>query len=259
MRVITTANRDGFKLYGQAWLDSRKHWPKGAEFYWYTESYDLPHQPDELQMVEQAGAGSTDGWIERRDCNAIEDFVAWKLKHAGYVSPSWKYNVVAYAHKVFAFADATKDYDGIAVWLDADCVTYRDIHDGLMESFVKDDYIARFDRPGRWTETGLFVVDCKHPAHVEFWQWMRSVYLEDRYKALHHWTDCFVLDAAIRVFGERITAFSLSGEKSDHAHPMAVTELGKYIDHRKGPRKAMHASPENRHREVYESKHGMAA
>lgn len=259
MRIITTANKDGFKQYGHAWLDSRKHWPAGTEFYWYTESYDLPYQPDELQMIEQAGAGNTDGFIERRDCNDIEDFVAWKMTHAGYVSPSWKYNVVAYAHKVFAFADATKDYKGIAVWVDADCVTYRDIPKGLIEAQVKDAYLARYERPGRWTETGLFIVDCSHPEHVAFWQWMREVYLEDRYKPLHHWTDCYVMDAAVRIFGERITTKNLSGEQSDHAHPMAVTELGKYIDHKKGPRKAMHASPENRQREIYEKTGKVAA
>ncbi len=259
MRIVTTAHKAGFLQYGQAWLDSRKHWPAGTEFYWYTESYALPHQPDELQMIEQAGAGSTAGWIERCDCNDIADFVAWKLKHARYVAPAWKYDVVAYAHKVFAFAEATRDYKGIAVWLDADCVTYRDVPAGLIEKQVEGAYLARYERPGRWTETGLFIVDCAHPLHVDFWEWMRNVYLEERYKVLHHWTDCFVLDAAIRAFGERIAVVNLSGDKSDHAHPMAVTELGQYIDHKKGPRKAMHASPENRHRQIYEKTGKVAA
>lgn len=248
IRVVTTAHKAGLAQYGQGWLDSRKHWP-GAEFYWYTEGYDLPYQPDELQAIEQAGAGSGQ-LIVRRELNALTDFAAWKLRHAGYIAPMWKFNVVAYAHKVFAMIDATKDCKGVAVWLDADCITYRDVPDGLCEGFVKDAYIAHYDRPGRWTETGFWIVNCAHPVHAEFMAFMQDVYLQDRYKGLHHWTDCFVLDAAIKRFtaNGKMTAFSLSGEHADKGHPMAVTEMGKYIDHKKGQRKDMARSPENKFR-----------
>lgn len=253
MRIITTAHKDGLKDYGKGWLDSRKHWPAGTEFYWYTEGYDLPYQPDELQMLEQSGAGKTDGWIERRELNALPAFAEWKLRHAGYKAPMWKFNVVGYAHKVFAMIDATKDYTGVAVWLDADCVTYRDVPAGLIEGYVKDHYIAHYPRPGRWTETGFWVVDCSHPAHHEFMGFMADVYLKDRFKPLHHWTDCFVLDAAIKRFttSGAIKANNLSGEHERMGHPMAVTEMGRYIDHKKGERKKMARSPENKFRREY--------
>ncbi len=249
IRVVTTAHKAGLAQYGQDWLDSRKHWPD-AEFYWFTEGYDLPYQPDELQMIEQAGAGKT-GLIERRELNALPEFAAWKLRHAGYIAPMWKFDVIAYSHKVFAMIEATRDYTGIAVWLDADCVTYRDIPAGLCESFVKDAYIAHYARPGRWSETGFWIVDCAHPSHREFMDFMADVYLRDRYKQLHHWTDCFVLDAAIKRFEGKIKAYNLSGEHEKAGHPMAVTEMGKYIDHRKGPRKEGVRSPENKFRRQY--------
>lgn len=241
-------------MYGQRWLDGRKHWPAGTEFYWYTEGYDLPFQADELQMIEQAGTGNTDGWVTRKDCNAITDFANWKLRHAGYVAPSWKFEVVKFAHKMFAFMDATANFDGVGVWCDADCEAYRKIPDGLLESKVVTDYIAIYDRPGRWTETGFFIVNCAHPAHEEFWAFVRDVYLNDRYRPLHHWTDCFILDAAIKKFTEagRITVCSLSGDKHKQGHPMAHTELGKYLDHAKGERKEEGKSPENKFRRDYE-------
>lgn len=206
-------------------------------------------------MIEQAGCGRTHGWIERRDVGDLADFAAWKLRHAGFVAPSWKFEVVKFANKMFAFADATRDYKGVAVWLDADCVTYRDIPPGLIEDTVKDAYIAHFGRPGRWTETGMFVVDCAHPVHAEFWQWIREVYLNDRYKPLHHWTDCFVLDAAIKVFAGKgaIKAHNLSGKWENDGHPMAKTEWGKYFDHLKGFRKELGRSDENKWREDYEA------
>lgn len=247
MRVVTTAHKAGLAQYGQEWLDSRKHWPD-AEFWWFTEGYDLPYQPDELQAIEQAGAGGK--LIERRELNGFKEFADWKLKHANYIPPMWKFDVVAYSHKVFAMIEATRNYTGVAIWLDADCVTYRDVPDGLCESFVKDAYIAHYARPGRWTETGLWIVNCAHKSHREFMDFMADVYLRDRYKQLHHWTDCFVLDAAIKRFTSTgaITAHNLSGEHEKAGHPMAVTELGKYIDHRKGPRKDEVRSPENKFR-----------
>jgi len=262
IRVVTTAHKAGLAQYGQAWLDSRKHWPKGTEFYWYTEGYDLPYQPDELEMIEQAGAGNRDGWIERRELNELKEFADWKLRHANYIAPMWKFNVIAYSHKVFAMIEATRNYEGVAVWLDADCVTYRDVPEGLCESFVKDAYIAHYARPGRWTETGFWVVNCGHKVHREFMDFMADVYLRDRYKQLHHWTDCFVLDVAIKRFttSGAMTAHSLSGEHDKAGHPMAVTEMGKYIDHRKGERKDAPRSPENKfHREYIRSQKKIAA
>lgn len=253
MRIVTTANKEGLKQYGQNWLDGRKHWPAGTEFYWYTEGYELPYQPDELQMIEQVGTGNTDGFIVRREANSLTEFAEWKLRHAGYSAPTWKFNVVGYAHKVFAMIDATKDYKGVAVWLDADCETYRDIPAGLIEGYVKECYIAHYPRPGLWTETGFWVVDCSHAAHHDFMAFMAEVYLKDHFKSLHHWTDCFVLDAAIKRFtaSGAIQARNLSGEHENVAHPMAVTEMGQYIDHKKGTRKKLDSSPENKFRRKY--------
>ena len=236
VRVVTTAPKTGFEQYGARWLSGLDHWPN-AEFYWYTEGYEVAQ-------------------VTQRPINDLTDFAQWKLKHARYVSPSWKYDFVAYAHKVFAFIDATKDYKGIAVWLDADCITYRDIPEGLIESKVKDAYIAHYERPGRWTETGMFIVDCGHPEHHAFWDFIRDVYLNDRFKGLHHWTDCYILDAAIKRFKDagKIKTVSLSEDKSDAGHPMAVTEFGRYIDHTKGEdRKALGRSLENKFRTEYEA------
>jgi hypothetical protein len=92
------------------------------------------------------------------------------------------------------------------------------------------------------------VVNCAHPVHHDFMAFMAEVYLKDRYKGLHHWTDCYVLDAAIRNFAGRMTTHSLSEDQADKGHPMAVTEMGRYIDHKKGERKDMARSPENKFR-----------
>lgn len=247
MRVVTTSTEKQLKEHGQRWLDSRKNWPKGTEFYWYTEGYEVPYQPDELQMIEQFGAGDTNGFVERKDFESIRPFVEWKAKLGHYISPGWQWNVVGFAHKVFAAADAFYDYDGVGVWLDSDCVTYKKIPKGLIEKQVKDSFIACYQRTGMYTETGLWIMDCSHPKKKDFFDYWRGLYYSGRFRELLQWHDCMTFDLTCRVFSDQIKVHNLSGEFSKHMHPQAMSELGRFVDHCKGPRKKAGKSPENRY------------
>lgn len=241
MRVVTTAHKAGLDLYGQRWLDSRRHWPANTDFWWYTEGYELPRQKDEKSGER----------IVRRDFSELPEFMQWKAKHQGYVPPNWEYNVIGYSHKVFAAIDALYDYDGIGVWLDADCVTYRKIPPEVIEQQLgAGNYLACYQRKGYHTETGFWIMDCAHPEHHAFLDAWMAWYLTNSFKQLSVWHDCQTLDATIRHFGERVKVNNLSGDKSNEMHPMALTELGRYIDHCKGPRKIKGVSPENKHREA---------
>src|SRR5438132_7354722 len=161
MRIVTTASKLGLEQYGHRWLDSRKHWPAGTEFYWYTEGYDLPEP--HLGIIA-------------RDFSRLSAFTDWKLRHAFYLPPAWRWDVVRYAHKVFAACDALEKYKGIGVWLDADCVTFKDIPEGLIESQVDGDfYIASYGRTGHYTETGFWIMNCAHPEHAKFLTSWRNI------------------------------------------------------------------------------------
>ena len=230
MRVVTTCNKAGLAQYGHRWLDSRKHWPAGTEFRFYTEGFE----------VDCPG----------KDFRDMPEFAEWKLKNSRYRPPSWRFNVVGYAHKVFAACDALEGYSGIGVWLDADCVTYEDIPAGLLESKVAGAYLAHYARPGLYTETGLWIMDCSHPGHRDFLDKWRAWYLSGRFRKLGMWTDCNTLDITIKQTGVPTVDLS-AGVKS--VHPMAVTELGQYIDHCKGARKELGYSPENKHRRQHDS------
>lgn len=226
MRVITTSHKAGLEQYGHRWLKARRHWPKNTEFVYYTEGFEVD--------------------CESKDFAALPEFTEWKLKHAHFRSPDWRWDVVAYAHKVFAIADALYDYDGVGVWLDADAVTYKKLPAGMVQSYVKDHYLACFGRVGMHTETGMIVFDCAHPQHKDFLDAWRAWYLTDSFKALHMWTDCHTFDAT----GKRlqIAANNLSREHAKDMHPMAKAEIGRYIDHQKGLRKDLDKSPENEYR-----------
>jgi len=231
MRVVTTSSKQGLEDYGYRWLESRKNWPSADQplFIYYTEGFNV----DCGATVELA---------------TIPGFAEWKAKHRRYVPPSWQFDVVRYANKVFAAYDAFRDYDGIGVWLDADCVTYKPIPEGLIERQLNGAYFAHYGRTGMYTETGMWIVDCSHSQHKAFFDFWRNVYLTERYKQLPQWHDCFTLDATIRVFSQLCKFENLSGEHHKTMHPQALSELGKYIDHCKGSRKATGKSPENTHR-----------
>ncbi len=250
MRVVTTASKQGLAEYGHRWLAGRRFWPLDTEFCWFTEGYEIPYSPEELRLIEICGLGDARKWLDRKDILGLPKFVEWRAKHMGYRSPDWRYDVVKFAHKVFAAADALYDYEGIGVWLDADCVTFDQIPPGLLESQVKDDYIACYQRTGLYTETGLWIVNCTHPEHKNFLDYWRDLYHSEGYRQLPHWHDCLTLDATIRYFGDRIKVNNLSGQWSKHMHPQAMSELGAFIDHTKGARKEEGRSPENKFREA---------
>lgn len=226
MKVVTTVHKAGFEQYGHRWIESVRHWPK-ADFVMYAEGFepDFPH----------------------KRCEEVERLEAFKAKHADYIAPSWRYDIKRFSNKVFAAYDALYDHDGIGVWLDADCVTFKDIPDGFIEGLLDGAYLAHFDRPGHYTETGLWVMDCRHPEHKAFLDTWVDWFESGAFKQLHEWHDCTTLDATIRMFKRdgRIKTKSLSGEHGKGMHPMAKAATSQYIDHCKGPRKNLGFSPEN--------------
>lgn len=228
---MTTCHKSGIEEFGHRWLEGRENWPKGTEFHWYTEGYPQP-----------------EGTVGK-DFADMPEFAAWKKRHAAYQPHDWRWDVVKYAHKVFAAADALADFDGIGVWLDADCVTYKKVPRRLIEKAVETAYMAHYGRTGMYTETGMWIVNCAHPCHKDFLRTWQDIYLNDEFKQFPQWHDCMTLDATIRAYAKAGVEFNnLSGEFHKDMHPQAKSEFGKYCDHTKGPRKVKGFSPENKFR-----------
>ena len=234
MRVVTTCHKAGFEEYGFRVLEGWHHWPAGTELWWYTEGFSLPKD-------------RPDGIIER-DIKSLWTAETFKGKHENYSAPNYLYDVVRFCNKVFAAQDALEDYKGIGVWMDADCVTMKDIPQGFIEGHLQGAYIAMLKRKGMYTETGFWVMDCSHPNHQAFLEAWGQWYHDGLFKELANWTDCETLDATVRFFEKQdgIKSVSMSGAFEKTMHPMAKIELGRYIDHCKGGRKKAGFSPENK-------------
>jgi len=235
MRVVTTCSGHGFREYGHRVLEGWRLWPRTAELRWYTEGYSIPETPG----------------VEAVPLEHNQSLQNFKRKFGRYVPPGYLWDIVKFSHKVFAAIDGLSDYDGIGVWLDADCVTTKTIPDGMIEGLLeRDAYIGVFQRAGLYTETGLWVVNCAHPQHRAFMSMWQEWYESGGFKTLQGWTDCHTLDATIRKFSKAglIKVTNLSGEYGNDPHPMAKVPLAEYLDHCKGRRKIAGISPENQYR-----------
>jgi hypothetical protein len=229
MKVATTVHKEGYEQYGHHWVESLPNWPQ-AEFIMYAEGFD---PPCDFKRIE-----------------SLERLAAFKRKHAGYITPSWEFDIVRYSNKVFAAYDAFYDYDGLCVWLDCDCVTYRKLPKSVIERQLPEGYfMAQFRRAGYHVETGFWMMDGKHPEKKAFLDTWLNWFEQESFKNLHQWHDCTTLDATSKLFEKdgRVKIHNLSGEFSKDMHPMSLVELGEYIDHCKGTkRKNLGYSPENK-------------
>lgn len=231
MKIVTTVHKAGFEQYGHRWIEGIKNWPE-AEFVMYAEGF------------------TTEAVL----CKRVEDLPrleAFKAKYKHYKPVSWEFDVIRFANKVYAAYDAFYNYDGIGVWIDCDCVTYKPIPDGYVRSRLPEGaYMAMFKRIGLYTETGFWIMDCSHPQHRQFMDAWLAVYESGEFKNLTAWHDCMALDITVARFEKdgRIKTASLSDGYEKFGHPMAKADIGRYIDHCKGNRKVHGISPENDHR-----------
>lgn len=233
MRFVTTCHKAGFEQYGHRLLDGWAHFPPDCELVWYTEGYNLPQT----------------GRVVERDIGVLESLAQFKARHRRYVAPYYQWDVVRFAHKVFAVYDALRNHKGIGVWIDADMVPVQDVPqaflDGLLE---RGDYIAMFRRKGFYSECGFWIVDCDHPAHGEFFDTLIDLYVADKFKTLQEWHDSYLMDVVVKHF-ERDGTISVTNltrpEHMTDEHPMARGVIAPYLDHLKGPdRKKLGFSPE---------------
>ena len=222
VRVVSTVHKAGWDIYGSRWIEATKHWPD-AEFWLYTEGFDLDDPRVRSQRIES---------LPRAE--------AFKDAYKHYKPMAWRWDIVKWSNKVFAAYDALRDYSGLGIWLDADCITTEDIPPGYVEAMLKRGcYWAGFRRTGRATETGFWLMDCNHPEHGRFmdrWvEWLES----GAFQSLDQWCDASTMDATLRAFQKNglIDTISLSGRFESSDLPLQHVPLSQYITHFKGDRK----------------------
>lgn len=237
--VVTTMNLKYYNEIGHRMLDSfQDQWPCHLNLYW--------ENIDELPEITHDKISILDLFLKEPEC---ESFVNRHRNRSDQTNPKELHlGAVRFAYKTFSIIHATTHSKSrYVIWLDADTFTHTKITEEILFQFVKEGcYVSYLGRDNNYSECGFVVYDTHHPMHTSFIQTWRNLYEKDEVFKLPQWHDSFVFDCIRREYekhGMKNNNFSPWGK--DYDHVFVESELGKYIDHMKGPRKEQGRTPKN--------------
>lgn len=234
--VITSFTKEGYELYGMEFLRTfRKHWPDNVRLVVYYEGND------EFRRMN----GWTDYWGVKH-MREFFDMLQFEIQHGRFPDGHYDINFDAgMARKVFIQADAVELYRGKVFWIDADSITHAPVPRTFLDDVLPDDkfccYLGRHDANGKpwfYTESGFLGFNAEHPLADKFFAAYKSFFLFGLFLMHPRWHDCEGFDA-MRNASKQPEAFVNLSAHLPHGtmHPFVNSVVGKYMDHRKGPRK----------------------
>lgn len=238
MNIVTSFSPSGWGYYGKRFVDSfLANWPPHVNLHVFLEGQEPP-----------AGYGPIH-WHDLRDDWEHEEFVT---KWSG---PEWNsktdYNEmsVRFCHKVFAITSPRLPATGWRVWIDADVVTKTEVDDAWLARVLPPDkaltFLGRkgFMRPlvsqPAYTECGFVGYNLDHLGVRPMLNGMRHIYTSGELFNLgrHNWHDSYVFDYCRKQQDFKDTELHNLAAHCDAGtfHPWPRTELGKVMEHYKGP------------------------
>lgn len=235
--VVSGVHPAGLIEYGHRFLSGWSHWPRSHKLAFYTEL------PNEMPV----GAINRSVW----EC---EGAVAFYERHRNRPesngrrtsSYSFAFDAVKFFKQLFIPEHAAAFLpDGEALcWLDADVVTHTKVPEHLIEAALDGNDLCYLGRDATHSEIGFWAVRL-NAASRGFLKSLADMYRTDTFLQLKQWHSAYVFDAC-RADAEEASALRARNLTRGHrGHVWFRTELGKYTDHTKGPRKRNGYSPEN--------------
>lgn len=158
----------------------------------------------------------------------IQPLSRFKAKHAKYIHPSWQYDVVKSATRLFAFIDAARDYKGLSVFIDPSLKIKERLTEDLFRRELGRNYIGLFKRDGLPSKPDIFMVDGEYPEHHEFMEFVASILEDEMYTGLSYWTEGAILDEAVKRYSFPVK--NLSGVFGKEKDPIKMTAFAQYVD-----------------------------
>lgn len=229
--VVTSFNEQGYKRYGEKFIESfLRFWPTNVRLTVWYEGEDFPF---------------THGiaWRPIEEVEHLSDYMnalQFPIMH-GIVGDHYNINYDArMGRKAFIQTHAAKLYGGKVFWLDADTVTFAPVPEHFLDEMLPDDKLCCFLGRDGWyyTESGFLGFNMDHPLTGKFLKNYRNVFVSGSIFTQPGWHDCYGFDAFRMVFNQP-DLFKNLAEDLPHGtmHPFVNSALGRYMDHRKGPRK----------------------
>ena len=245
--VVTTIHREGLEQYGIKFLQSfDQNWPYDVSLVVYAEGWTIEDLPDDLLGPH----------LEIIDLlEASPQLVAFKAEYGddpryrGVIETAdgdvynYRFDAIRFSHKVFAIYAAhyrnhrLEDRSDYLIWLDADTITHSPMPIEFLDSLLPEGRMVGYlHRHNTYPECGFIIFDVKNSSGGYFLESLVSMYVTGDMFELAEWHDSFVfghvLGAAIAA---GVKARSISNGFEDDPHPFVRSELGKYMDHLKGP------------------------
>lgn len=219
IEVITSFNQEYYDVIGhkavETWLE---YWPKELVLTCYVEEFALLEQP-RIKQIPFSELGF-EYWLFMR--NTERDRVKIFAKKA--------YSII----HAFEHSDADR-----IIWVDADVLTERAIPVDVLTSLCLDNTLATFmgvTHDDKWfsAETGIFIVNTKHPEFQAFAARYREYYDRRIKDNIRRFYDGEVFGAVVKEFEDRAKFNDLcSSFEKGYKTPLKHTILGPYLHHYK--------------------------
>lgn len=244
IRVCSGFSPAGFKDYGQRFLDTfDRHWPRDIDLVVYTEA------PVAVPRGECRSL-----W----DCHGVAEFIArhkddpektgrkqtklWKPRYHGKPY-CYRFDAVKFCRQLFIPEHAARDIgDGdYLIWLDADVMSLKDMPPLFVETLFGKADLVFLGRSGAHSEIGFWAVRINAATRRFLWH-LAETWRSGKVFELPEWHSAFVFDDCRRycILKER----NLTPE--GRGHVWTQSPLNDWLDHLKGARKALGASPERK-------------
>ncbi len=229
--VITSFTKEGRDLYGNNCIESfREFWPKSVTLVVYQEGF---YQPLEDGASDRQVDEVTGLW---EFMTAIKPFPLM----TGNVNGKYNINYDAkMGRKSFMLAHALKTFGGKVFWLDADSITHSKVPETFLDEVLPDDKMCCFLGRDNWyyTESGFLGYNASHRHAQSFADAVVSTFKTGAIFTQPGWHDCYAFDLIRKQAPAEWFNNLAGGLPHGTMHPFVNSVLGKYMDHRKGPRK----------------------
>ena len=246
--VITTFHQEGLELYGQKMIDTfEQYWPDSVDLVVYAENCNPVIRKSNVRVMDIfESSKSCKRFVKRhRDNPEAHGEQGPHNQHKKY-SPkkAFKWMAVRFCYKVFSIQHALANIESDwLIWLDADTLTHTSVPESWLSTVCPDNsdfsYLGRTER--YHSECGWVGYHASNDIVKQFGSEFAGMYEQDTIFNLREWHDSFVWDHVRRIYQEKgANFFNINPEpdtKGLAGHPFINSELGKYMDHKKGSRK----------------------
>lgn len=222
IKVITSFDQRYYDLIGKdcvnTWLT---YWPADMKLTCYVEDFEIP-QHDRIVQIP---------------------FTELCHEYNTLVNSEENDRVKTFSKKAYSIIHAAENNDSdYIIWIDADVLSTAHISNDILLKFCKNNTLASFmgvlydedEIVYHAAETGIFSLNCKHPAFPQFISRYREYY-DSRIKThLRRFYDGDVFGAVVEEFKSIANFYDLCEDfKKKKKTPLKHTFLGPYIHHYK--------------------------